>query len=119
MAFVVRDHPKGKWTVVHELNECGTDRSGLYDQGLGTFFLDDLFAYDAAILVPSPTSQARLAQVLSTRIPQQLHSRRYNMLSYAWSTQYQNSNQWVLETYAAGASEFAISERHVQCQCEF
>lgn len=111
MAFVVREHAKGRWIVVHELNQCGTDRSGLYDQGLGNFFLDDLFAYDAALLIPSPASQARLAQLLATRIPQQLHWPRYNMLAYAWSTHYQNSNQWVLETYAAGASEFEIGER--------
>ncbi len=111
MAFVVRDHPKGQWIVVHELNECGTDRSGLYDQGLANFFLDDLFAYDAAVLIPSPASQARLVQLLATRTPQQLHSPRYNMLSYAWSTQYQNSNQWVLETYAAASSEFQLRER--------
>lgn len=111
LAFVVRDHPKGAWTVVHELNECGTDRSDLYDQGLGNFFLDDLFAYDAAIVIPSPASQARLAQVLATRVPQQLHSRRYNMLSYAWSTQYQNSNQWVLETYAAASSGLPVADR--------
>jgi hypothetical protein len=111
MAFVVHDHPKGEWIVVHELNECGTDRSGLYDQGLANFFLDDLFAYDAALLIPSPASQARLVQLLATRVPQQLHSRRYNMLAYAYSTQYQNSNQWVLETYAAASSEFPIQER--------
>lgn len=111
LAFAVRDHAKGQWIVVHELNECGTDRSGLYDQGLANFFLDDLFAWDAAILIPSQASQARLVQLLATRTPQQLHSRRYNMLAYAWSTQYQNSNQWVLETYAAAASEFGIRDR--------
>jgi hypothetical protein len=33
------------------------------------------------------------------------------MLAYAFSTQYQNSNQWVLETYAASASDFAVSDR--------
>jgi len=32
---VLRDHPKGKWIFVHLLNDCGSDRSGIYDEGLG------------------------------------------------------------------------------------
>uniref|UniRef100_UPI00403F47C5 DUF2145 domain-containing protein n=1 Tax=Massilia sp. METH4 TaxID=3123041 RepID=UPI00403F47C5 len=39
MGIVVRDHAAGRWTVVHELNECGTASSGLYNEGLGNFFL--------------------------------------------------------------------------------
>ncbi|MGO4775588.1 DUF2145 domain-containing protein, partial [Lysobacter sp. 2RAB21] len=34
VGFVVREHPAGRWTAVHLLNECGSDRSGLYTQGL-------------------------------------------------------------------------------------
>ncbi|MES2323439.1 MAG: DUF2145 domain-containing protein [Pseudomonadota bacterium] len=111
MAYVWRDHPKGKWIVVHELNQCGTASSALYDQGLANFFLDDLFAYDAAILIPSPASQARIVAMLGSSLPTRLHSPRYNMLAYPMSTQYQNSNGWVLETYAASSSEFQISDR--------
>jgi hypothetical protein len=33
------------------------------------------------------------------------------MLAYAFSTEYQNSNQWVLETYAAASSEFQVDQR--------
>lgn len=111
MAYVWRDHPKGKWIVVHELNQCGTATSALYDQGLANFFLDDLFAFDAAILIPSQASQARIVAMLGSLAPSRLHSARYNMLAYPMSTQYQNSNQWVLETYAASSSEFQISDR--------
>ena len=110
MAYVWRDHPKGRWLVVHELNECGTAQSALYDEGLGNFFFD-VFAHEAAILIPSPQSQARIVAMLASPAARTLHSPRYNMLAYAFSTQYQNSNQWVLETYAASASEFAIADR--------
>jgi hypothetical protein len=41
-----RDHPKGPWTVVQVLNLCGTGRSGIYEQGLMRFFLDDPLSYD-------------------------------------------------------------------------
>ena len=111
MAYVWRDHPKGRWIVVHELNQCGTAQSALFEQGLANFFLDDLFAYQADILIPSPQSQARIVAMLASTTPLRLHRARYNMLAYAFSTEYQNSNQWVLETYAASASEIAIGNR--------
>jgi hypothetical protein len=39
------------WRVVHKLNECGTAHGSLYRQGLGEFFLDDLWQYEAAVVV--------------------------------------------------------------------
>lgn len=110
MAYVWRDHPKGRWLVVHELNECGTAQSALYDEGLANFFFD-VFAHEASILIPSPQSQARIAAMLASPASRALHAPRYNMLAYAFSTRYQNSNQWVLETYAASASEVAVHDR--------
>lgn len=110
MAYVWRDHPKGRWLVVHELNDCGTAQSALYDEGLANFFFD-VFAHEASILIPSLQSQAKIVAMLASPVARSLHSPRYNMLAYAFSTRYQNSNQWVLETYAASASEFAIADR--------
>lgn len=101
MAFVWRDHPQGRWLVVHELNHCGTAESALYDEGLGNFFMDDLFAFETKIIIPGAESQARLANVLASGLPLQLHSGHYNMLAHPFSTRYQNSNQWVLEVLAA------------------
>ncbi len=110
MAYVWRDHPKGRWLVMHELNDCGTAQSALYDEGLANFFFD-VYAHEASILIPSARSQAKIVAMLASPAARGLHSPRYNMLAYAFSTQYQNSNQWVLETYAASASEFAITDR--------
>lgn len=100
MAYVWRDHPEGRWLVVHELNHCGTAESDLYDEGLGNFFLDDMFAWETKILIPPPETQQRLAQALASRLPLQLHAARYNMLAFPFATEYQNSNQWLLEVYA-------------------
>lgn len=116
MGIVVRDHPEGRWTVVHELNECGTAASQLYNEGLGNFFLGDLFRYEAEVLVPNPETQARLAQLVLTRTARRLHEPKYNMLSYAFSTRYQNSNQWVLETYAAAAAPAGEVETRAEAQ---
>jgi hypothetical protein len=112
MGIVVRDHPAGRWTVVHELNECGTASSSLYEEGMGNFFLTDLVRFEAQVVIPGAATQARLARLLAGRTPQRLHEPRYNMLSYVFSTRYQNSNQWVLENYAAaGAPEGDIATR--------
>jgi hypothetical protein len=109
MAFVWRDHPQGRWLVVHELNACGTAQSALFNDGLGNFFLDKMYRYEALIL--SPGEQQALAGILATAAPQQLHDARYNLLAYPFAQRYQNSNQWVLETYAAAVSGQPDSSR--------
>ena len=111
MAWVWRDPASARWTVVHELNQCGTANSALYRQGLGNFFLDDMFAYEADVFIPAPSTQKKIATMLGSYLPLRLHEARYNMLAYAFATDYQNSNQWVLETYAAGVSELQIGDR--------
>lgn len=101
MAFAWRDHPQGRWLTVHELNKCGTAESALFNEGLANFFFDDMFAWDALIVTPSPEVQAKLvAELTQTNTLKTLHQPRYNMLAYPYSTKYQNSNQWVLEVLA-------------------
>lgn len=116
MAFVWRDHPEGRWLVVHELNACGTASSGLYNEGLGNFFLDDMFLYEALVVIPSAAIQQRMVQVLASQTPHRLHQPQYNMLSYAYGTRYQNSNQWVLETLAAAEAAQGQVENRGEAQ---
>jgi len=110
--FVWRDHPRGRWIVVHQLNHCGHAESNLFNEGLANFFLDDPFRYEALILVPGAASQHRLARMLAGPAPLRFHQRHYNMLAYPFSTQYQNSNQWALELIAAAtARDVTIADR--------
>jgi len=110
-AFALRDHPMGRWAVVHLLNECGTDRSSLHDEGLGAFFLD-VHRPEALVVVPSATLQERLVRVLGSQTASQLHEPRYNMVSYPFIPRYQNSNQWLLEVFAAAnATDITVSSR--------
>jgi len=112
MAYVWRDHPKGRWLVVHELNQCGTAQSALYNQGLGNFFSDTMYAYEALVLIPSVDVQAQIVSMLSSDASLKLHSPQYNMVAYPFSTKYQNSNQWVLEAFAfANASDSEMDSR--------
>lgn len=99
------------WRVLHKLNACGTATSAIYRQGLGEFFLDDLWQVRAAYLVPEPAVQQRLLPLLrdngrATR----LHVADYSMVAYPWATRYQQSNQWAIETLAM-AEEPAVAGR--------
>jgi hypothetical protein len=112
MAFVWRDHPQGRWLVMHELNQCGTAKSSLFNEGLANFFFDDMFAWDALVLIPSPTLQSTIVKKLQTseRL-RALHEPHYNMVAYPFSSKYQNSNQWVLEVLADAMASLPQANR--------
>lgn len=88
LGIIWREHPKGRWLVVHLLNQCGTASSTLYDEGLGNFFLDDMFTFEALLIIP------------------------YSLIASPWATLYQNSNQWPLELVAAAlATDDTVHDR--------
>jgi len=101
IALAVRDELHGRWNVVHMLNHCGRADSDLYDQGLGNFFLDDLFRLEAVVLVPSRELQHRLAAAIADGKGRALHEPGYSLIAHPYSTKYQNSNQWLLEFAAS------------------
>ncbi|HOF30085.1 MAG TPA: DUF2145 domain-containing protein [Burkholderiaceae bacterium] len=94
------------WRVLHKLNQCGSAEAAVYRQGLGDFFLDDLWRFEAAWVVPTPEVQQQLLALLldgsDVRVPRALalHHKPYSIVSYAWSQTYQQSNQWAIETLA-------------------
>ena len=103
----------GPWRVVHKLNQCGTASAAVYRQGLGEFFLDDLWRYEAAWTVPTPAVQAQLLQLLqgpSARVTR-LHTAPYSIVSYAWGQKYQQSNQWAIETLALAMEPDTVQGR--------
>ena len=111
IGFVVRDNPRGRWTVIHLLNRCGTDHSSLYDEGLINFFLDDPLVYEAVIAVPSPDAQQALLKALRSSLVWRLHQPRYNTIARPQSPDFQNSNQWLLELTVAALAGGAVNSR--------
>ena len=108
------------WRVVHKLNQCGSARADLYRQGLGEFFMDDLFDYQAAFVVPNPEIQAKLLAVLmDNRRASTLHTPAYNMVAYPWAQQYQQSNQWAIETLALSQEDSATTRERAQAWLRF
>lgn len=99
--FAVRDHTAGRWAVVHLLNDCSSDGSGLYTQGLVNFFADDLVKQDARITWLRPDIAERLSKHLLAMPGDTLYTPRYNLIARPDSARYQNSTSWVLEHIAA------------------
>lgn len=111
---------QGPWRVLHKLNQCGTATGDLYRQGLGEFFLDDLWRQETAWVVPAPALQAPLFELLNDpRRSVALHARPYNLVSYAWGQRYQQSNQWAIETLAMAAEPGVASREQAQAWLRF
>ena len=104
--------PEGLWRVAHKLNSCGTAEGYVYRQGLGEFFLDDLWKPVAAMQVLSAEVQKPLWTYLNQ--PQtvlRMQQIPYSMVSYAWGQKYQQSNQWAIESLAAAMEPQVIQDR--------
>jgi hypothetical protein len=108
IAYVRKDSQSGQWRLLLELNTCGTNQSALWHEGLANFFLDDLHAYEALLIIPSPALQAKLLGVVNDESAiKAMHQPLYNMVAYPFSEKYQNSNQWALELLAQALSQQA------------
>ncbi len=106
---------RGPWRIAHKLNQCGTAEAAVFRQGLAEFFLDTPFRYEAAYVVPAPEVQAALLQVLADdRRLVQWHTPAYSVVAYPWSTRYQQSNQWALETLAGSLDPAASTRARAQ-----
>ncbi|MCG6117891.1 MAG: DUF2145 domain-containing protein [Aquimonas sp.] len=114
LGFALRDHPAGRWTVVHLLNYCDSDRSALYAEGLLPFFADDLARQDARISWLQPALAEALAARLLAGAGQALHQPRYNLIARPGSPRTQNSTAWALEMLAAAELPGRVDRRSAQ-----
>ena len=121
LAYQLPDGQGGMtWRVVHKLNTCGTSDSAVYRQGLGEFFLDDLWRFEAAWIAPSPQAQDQLLALLQD--PARLttmHHKPYSIVSYAWGRKYQQSNPWAIETLAAAVEPGVTTREKAQAWLQF
>jgi hypothetical protein len=100
IAFVRRDD-SGRWSVVHLLNHCGSDRSSLYREGLLNYFADDLVRLDTRITWLQPPLADQLLRTLDSSAPLAVHQPHYNVIARFDSGRYQNSTSWVLDVLMA------------------
>jgi hypothetical protein len=105
----------GTWRIAHKLNQCGTAEAEVFRQGLAEFFADTPYRYEAAYVVPNAEVQAALLRVLTDdRRLVQWHTPAYSVVAYPWSTRYQQSNQWALETLAGSLDPAASTRERAQ-----
>lgn len=120
LGYVYRDEAAKAWRVVHKLNQCGTAESALYRQGLAEFFSDDLFDFEAGLVIPTPAVQAALRPLLQDNDRAAvLHHKPYSMVAYPWAQRYQQSNQWALETLAMAAEPGIVDRAGAQAWLRF
>jgi hypothetical protein len=110
--LIFRNHPKGAWILTHLLRDCDSARSDLFDEGLFDFFNGSPFSYQALVVIPARRVQDRLEELNQGSMARRLHEPRYNTLANPFRTQFQNSNQWVLEMLATAiGAESAVTGR--------
>lgn len=111
MAVAYKDPDHARWTLLHKLNDCGTEQAGLHRQGLGNFFLDDPHAYRARLYIPSAAMQKSLLAVMRDQRHRWVDEPRYSAIAYPWAQRYQNSNGWVLELLALADAPSMLRDR--------
>lgn len=99
----LRDSPNAAWSVRQLYYDCEAGTPRLFDQGIPGFVLgaeNPDSGYFSAVLLPTPAAVALQAQALDkARALQVLHP-AYSANAYAWGLQFQNCNQWLVETLA-------------------
>lgn len=109
----------GRWLVSHKLNQCGSAVAHVYRQGLAEFFLDDLFRPEGVFVVLRGDVQDALYPVLTSTRVKALHTESYNVVAYPWSTRYQQSNQWAIETLAMAMSPRVRAREQAQAWLKY
>ena len=83
---------------------CDESRPRLFDQGMAGFLLgtdDPSVGYLSMVLLPEPAGAALASTSLDPRLALALLAADYSANAYAFSTRYQNCNQWVMELIAS------------------
>ncbi len=100
----LRASPNTRWSVRQLYYACDEGQPRIFDQGLAGFLLaadEQPEARLTLLLLPAQASAALEAAALDRRQALQLLAARYSANAYAFSTRYQNCNQWVAELLAA------------------
>lgn len=106
-AIALPDGLDTPWAVRQLYYACAEGRSRLFDQGLAGFISgsDDAdVGYISVLLLPPEAAAPLAAAALDKDVALGLLDARYSANAYAFSTQYQNCNQWVAELLAAAAA---------------
>ena len=95
--------PAVPWSVRQLYYDCDERRARLFDQGLAGFLLgqhDARVGFVSLVLLPETAAQPLAQAALDDAGALALLAGPYSANAYAYSTRYQNCNQWVAELMA-------------------
>lgn len=117
------DSPNTPWSVRQLYHDCDAARPRLFDQGLPGFVLggaDPAAGRVSLLLLPDAAAASLAAAALDGRQAQRVLGATYSANAHAFSTRYQNCNQWVAELLAqawgAAGAEAAGADPRGQAQ---
>lgn len=98
LGVALRDHVRNQWQVVHLFNPCGKAESEIQLQPVEKFYETELFEYEALLVLPSYATQGRVRNAfMQPASAAVMHQKAYNLIAHPFRTEFQNSNQWILE----------------------
>ncbi|MDH4391909.1 MAG: DUF2145 domain-containing protein [Aquabacterium sp.] len=95
--------PNTPWSVRQLYYDCDLAQPRIFDQGLPGFLLggaDPDQGHTVLLLLPEPAARPLEAAALDTRQALRVLGSTYSANAHAFSTRYQNCNQWVAELLA-------------------
>ena len=106
-ALALRHNPQGPWAVRQLYFDCDALRPRIFDQGLsgfvgGTHEPDHGFLQ--VVVLPPEAQHPLETTALDDALALQLLGNGYSANAHAWSTTFQNCNQWVAELLATAWS---------------
>lgn len=92
-----------EWSVRQLYYGCEEEKPSIFDQGLAGFLMtrdDKLPSYVSMLFLPAPQEQQLEQTALNKQTALQLLGPSYSANAYAFSTAFQNCNQWLMELLA-------------------
>ncbi len=103
----------GAWSARQLYYACDEARPRIYDQGVPGFVMgidDPALGYISIVTIPAGAADSLRTAALDPAKALQLLSASYSANAYAWSTRYQNCNQWLMEMLAVAWGGLAAGE---------
>ncbi|XLZ68096.1 DUF2145 domain-containing protein [Massilia sp. SR12] len=102
--IALKSNPNSPWSVRQLYYACDDQRPRIFDQGMAGFVLGAEAAAQghlSLVLLPDEQDAALARAALDQRTPLALLAGEYSANAYAYSTRYQNCNQWLVELLAS------------------
>lgn len=100
----LRDAPDVPWSVRQLYYACAEEKPHIYDQGLAGFIQDNDgrdTTYVSIVLLPPGAEEALIDRATSNSVALTLLGADYSANAYAFSTRFQNCDQWLVELLAS------------------